>query len=218
VQRRNPVAATGPNGPIPKTGWGDPMPAGAWVMTSPFGWRMHPVVHTMKLHTGDDLAAPERHARLRRRGGTVKWAAPNDGYGNQVVVAHGGGADSAYNHLSVILAKVGQKVKAGPACRQGRHDRHVHRQPPALRDQARWQADRPGAVHEGPRREAGREVSADAAPDTFHSLIMQGLRSATRGSPLGGRASSPCGTRGWRPPDIARELQREAREAGRYRA
>jgi biotin carboxyl carrier protein len=107
-----PTDPTPSSGPAPVNGWTVPMPKGAWTMTSPFGWRMHPVVHAMKLHTGVDLAAPNGTPVYSVANGTVKAAAPNDGYGNQVVVAHQG-VDSAYNHLSVILVKAGQAVKAG---------------------------------------------------------------------------------------------------------
>jgi hypothetical protein len=103
-----PVAAT-----VPAKGWVLPLPAGSFTMTSPYGWRMHPIVHEWRLHTGDDLAAPMGTPVYDVFPGKVIAAGPNDGYGNQIVVQHAGGVASAYNHLSAILVPVGATVNAG---------------------------------------------------------------------------------------------------------
>src|SRR5205085_7772784 len=102
----------GPGAPSTK-GWVLPLPPGSYTPTSPFGWRLHPILHDWRLHTGQDLAAPTGTPVYAVFAGRVTAAGPNDGYGNQVVVDHGGGVASAYNHLSVIVVPAGAAVKAG---------------------------------------------------------------------------------------------------------
>jgi murein DD-endopeptidase len=94
-------------------GWVLPLPAGSYTPTSPFGWRVHPILHDWRLHTGEDLGAALGTPVYAVAPGRVVAAGPNDGYGNQVVVDHGGGVQSAYNHLSVIVVPVGAHVRAG---------------------------------------------------------------------------------------------------------
>jgi murein DD-endopeptidase MepM/ murein hydrolase activator NlpD len=94
-------------------GWVLPLPAGRFTPTSPFGWRMHPILHDWRLHTGEDLGAAQGTPVYDVFPGTVVAAGPNDGYGNQIVVQHVGGVASAYNHLSAILVPVGARVTAG---------------------------------------------------------------------------------------------------------
>ena len=93
-------------------GWVLPLPAGSYAPTSPFGWRVHPILHDWRLHTGEDLGAPLGTPVYAVAAGRVVAAGPNDGYGNQVVVDHGG-VQSAYNHLSVIVVPAGAQVRAG---------------------------------------------------------------------------------------------------------
>jgi murein DD-endopeptidase MepM/ murein hydrolase activator NlpD len=94
-------------------GWVLPLPAGRFTPTSPFGWRMHPIVHDWRLHTGEDLGAALGTPVYAVFPGKVVAAGPNDGYGNQIVVQHVGGVASAYNHLSAILVPAGARVTAG---------------------------------------------------------------------------------------------------------
>jgi murein DD-endopeptidase MepM/ murein hydrolase activator NlpD len=94
-------------------GWVLPLPAGSFTPTSPFGWRTDPILHDWSLHTGEDLAAPLGTPVYAVAAGRVVAAGPNDGYGNQVVIDHGGGVASAYNHLSVIAVPVGAQMRAG---------------------------------------------------------------------------------------------------------
>jgi murein DD-endopeptidase MepM/ murein hydrolase activator NlpD len=94
-------------------GWVLPLPAGSFTPTSPFGWRMHPILHDWRLHTGEDLGAAQGTPVYAVFPGTVVAAGPNAGYGNQIVVQHAGGVASAYNHLSAILVPTGARVTAG---------------------------------------------------------------------------------------------------------
>ena len=77
-------------------------------ITSPFGWRYHPVLHYARLHTGVDIAAPTGTPIYAVGGGEVVSAGWRGGYGNAVVIDHGGGRATLYGHMSRILVHAGQ--------------------------------------------------------------------------------------------------------------
>ena len=82
-------------------------------ISSNFGKRAHPVAKAVRHHNGIDLAAPHgSHIRVIRDG-VVVFADPYSGYGNIIVVQHDNGMTSHYGHCQTIIAKPGQKVKAG---------------------------------------------------------------------------------------------------------
>jgi murein DD-endopeptidase MepM/ murein hydrolase activator NlpD len=87
-------------------------------VTSGFGYRVHPIFHVRRLHTGVDLDGntgdPVKAAAL----GTVVSAGWRGGYGKCVVIDHGGGLATLYAHQSSILVSVGQTVKRGEAIGQ----------------------------------------------------------------------------------------------------
>jgi murein DD-endopeptidase MepM/ murein hydrolase activator NlpD len=88
-------------------------PAPGHVVTSPFGVRTDPIVGTAALHSGMDFrAAVGMEAKVTAAGVVVK-AGWNGGYGRMVEVDHGQGYSTRYGHLSQILVKVGDKLKAG---------------------------------------------------------------------------------------------------------
>jgi murein DD-endopeptidase MepM/ murein hydrolase activator NlpD len=65
-------------------------------------------------HTGIDLAAPlGTPVTAAATGVVVAVAHTNIGYGNYVIIAHGGGIMTLYGHLLETDAKVGQKVVRG---------------------------------------------------------------------------------------------------------
>ncbi len=82
-------------------------------VSSPFGWRIHPIFGTKKLHTGVDLAASYGTAIRAAGYGTVILAQRYGGYGNATVVDHGGGLSTLYAHQSKIIVSEGQEVKLG---------------------------------------------------------------------------------------------------------
>jgi murein DD-endopeptidase MepM/ murein hydrolase activator NlpD len=94
-------------------GWVLPLPAGSYTPTSPFGWRVHPILHDWKLHTGQDLGAPMGTSVYAAADGRVTTSGLNGTAGNQVILDHGGGVESVYDHLSVIGVPVGGRVRAG---------------------------------------------------------------------------------------------------------
>jgi murein DD-endopeptidase MepM/ murein hydrolase activator NlpD len=84
------------------------------VITSPFGNRKHPILRKYKLHTGVDIGADKGASIVAANSGTVIMAQyDKNGYGNMVVIDHGGGITTLYAHASKILVKVGQDVKSG---------------------------------------------------------------------------------------------------------
>jgi murein DD-endopeptidase MepM/ murein hydrolase activator NlpD len=82
-------------------------------ITSPFGKRMHPVLGYARMHAGIDIGAGYGASILASNNGTVRLAGWQGGYGNTVIIDHGGGITSLYGHCSYLLVKEGQKVKIG---------------------------------------------------------------------------------------------------------
>ena len=88
------------------------LPVGGRV-TSGFGTRMHPLLGHARFHRGIDLAAATGTPIRAAADGRVVRAGWRGGYGRQVALAHGGGLDTSYSHLSRILARPGQAVRRG---------------------------------------------------------------------------------------------------------
>ncbi len=82
-------------------------------ITSPFGWRIHPISGLRLLHTGVDVAAPMGTPIMATGGGEIIYAGWRGGYGNAVVIDHGHGRSTLYGHMSKILVSVGQVVVRG---------------------------------------------------------------------------------------------------------
>lgn len=82
-------------------------------ITSPFGWRIHPILGTKKLHTGIDIGVAYGTPIHAAGSGVVILAQRYGGYGNATVIDHGGGLASLYGHQSKIIVKVGQEVTVG---------------------------------------------------------------------------------------------------------
>jgi murein DD-endopeptidase MepM/ murein hydrolase activator NlpD len=83
------------------------------VITSTFGYRIHPIYGDRRLHTGVDFAANVGTPVLAAATGTVVFAGWMSGYGNAVVIDHGGALATLYAHNSALLVSVGQLVKRG---------------------------------------------------------------------------------------------------------
>lgn len=84
-------------------------------ITSYFGYRVHPIYGTWKLHSGIDVGAPTGAKFVAADDGTVLIASYgyNGGYGNYVVINHGNGITTRYAHGTSILVSAGQKVTKG---------------------------------------------------------------------------------------------------------
>ena len=82
-------------------------------VTSPYGYRTHPIFGDSRLHTGVDIGAPYGSAVFAASGGRVVFASTMSGYGNAIVVDHGGGVATTYNHLSGFSVSAGSSVNRG---------------------------------------------------------------------------------------------------------
>ncbi len=98
-----------------------PVP-GFYRITSPFGYRTHPVYGTEKFHSGIDIGSNYVNGQrisiygqdfVAAADGTVILSQWYGGYGNCVVIDHGGGLTTLYAHGSQRLVSVGQQVKRG---------------------------------------------------------------------------------------------------------
>lgn len=83
------------------------------VVSSPFGWREHPIEGGEKFHNGVDLAAPYGDPIGSFADGVVDYIGESPSYGQYIQVKHDGGVTSFYAHCSRLLAQPGQQVKAG---------------------------------------------------------------------------------------------------------
>ena len=82
-------------------------------VSSPFGWRRHPIFGIRKFHTGVDLSGPN-HSPLRASdSGNVLYSGWYGGYGKVVIVSHGNGLATLYAHMSKVNASAGQNVSKG---------------------------------------------------------------------------------------------------------
>ncbi len=83
-------------------------------MASGYGYRIHPVYKTRKLHTGMDFSAPKGTPIYATGDGKVsKVKRSRRGYGNIVKIEHGYGYETFYAHMDRFIVKRGQKVKRG---------------------------------------------------------------------------------------------------------
>jgi len=82
-------------------------------ITSPYGYRIHPVYGTKKLHDGIDIGVPLNTPVHSAANGNVKVAKWYNGYGNYIEIDHGNGVTSFYGHLTSFNVKVGDKVIQG---------------------------------------------------------------------------------------------------------
>jgi hypothetical protein len=88
--------------------------AGSYVITSGYGYRVHPTLGVVKFHDGIDLAAPIGTPVLAVAGGTVTFQGVMSGFGNTMIIDHGGGYSSLYGHLNSFLTKgAGGFIPAG---------------------------------------------------------------------------------------------------------
>jgi murein DD-endopeptidase MepM/ murein hydrolase activator NlpD len=91
-----------------------PIKNGAMNIVSGFGYRIHPIYRTRRMHTGVDIAVKRGTPVYASGDGTVVQPSSGmGGYGLHVLVDHGFGYQSLYAHLSKTAVKPGRKVKRG---------------------------------------------------------------------------------------------------------
>lgn len=89
-----------------------PLPPGA-VITSPYGYRIHPITGNYSLHNGVDLAIAEGTPIYATKSGYVTTATYNYVYGNYVTINHMDGFSSLYGHMTYFAVGEGQYVNRG---------------------------------------------------------------------------------------------------------
>lgn len=82
-------------------------------VTSEFGYRIHPIFGTKKLHRGMDIGAAAGTDVLAAESGVVLTAGYNNSYGYYVTINHGSGYVTLYAHNSKLLVSSGQSVSRG---------------------------------------------------------------------------------------------------------
>ena len=86
---------------------------GYYKITSEYGYRVHPILKKKKLHTGIDISVPKGADVVAANSGTVIYSGYYGGYGNTVIIDHGGKISSLYAHNSKLLVKEGDRVAKG---------------------------------------------------------------------------------------------------------
>ncbi len=84
-------------------------------ITSGFGWRTHPVLGYDRFHAGLDIGADYGTTIHAAEQGLVLFAGWYGGYGNAVILDHGGGITTLYGHSSELYVVEGQSVSRGQA-------------------------------------------------------------------------------------------------------
>ncbi len=83
-------------------------------VASGYGWRIHPIYKTEKMHTGMDFTAPIGTEVYATGNGVVdKVEMDGRGYGNNVLINHSYGYETLYAHLNKYIVRPGQKVSRG---------------------------------------------------------------------------------------------------------
>ena len=81
---------------------------------SAYGWRMHPIYHEMRFHAGEDIGAPSGTPILAADSGMATVIPDNgNGYGNYIMINHGGGRVTLYAHMSGFAISNGETVSQG---------------------------------------------------------------------------------------------------------
>ncbi len=86
-------------------------------ITSPYGMRLHPILHVWKLHDGTDFHADCGTPVYAAAPGRILSEYYNEGYGNRIILDHGFvrgvSLQTSYNHLTSFVARSGEHVKRG---------------------------------------------------------------------------------------------------------
>ena len=84
------------------------------LLTAGYGTLMHPFYRTLQSHQGVDYTIPEGSSVFATADGTVKEVSGrNSTLGQSIIIDHGNGYQTQYNHLSQAKVRKGQKVRRG---------------------------------------------------------------------------------------------------------
>lgn len=82
-------------------------------VSSPYGYRNHPILNKKEFHTGIDIPAPKGTPAVAIDNGVITFSGVKGSYGNTIMIKHDDGKVSLYAHNSELVAKVGQRVEKG---------------------------------------------------------------------------------------------------------
>ena len=82
-------------------------------ITSPYGYRVHPIWGTTIYHSGIDIGVDEGTPVHAADSGVIVWSGWMGGYGYAVVIDHGNGLSTLYGHNSELAVDEGQSVSKG---------------------------------------------------------------------------------------------------------
>lgn len=108
-----------PAGAPPSGSWRPPYQQAYLVGARGFGMRFHPILRTWRPHTGQDMTSiPTGGSIVAAAAGIVTFAGDSGGYGNLVLIDHGGGITTGYAHLARIdpditvgaIVSIGQRL------------------------------------------------------------------------------------------------------------
>ena len=150
-------------------------PVAIGLVTSPFGWRTHPMLHVSELHSGVDWGAPYGTPIFAAGNGEIEEAGLKGGYGKYVRIRHANGYETAYGHMTAFAKgiDVGSKVRQGQVIGFVGSSRHVDRLACAFRDHRQRPLRRSDAHQAAARPRARRRHALD---------LREGSRPARRGA------------------------------------
>lgn len=82
-------------------------------ISSPYGYRIHPIFNTRKMHTGIDIPGPTGTPIVSIDSGKVIFSGTQRGYGKTVMIQHDDGKVTLYAHNNELNVSVGQRVQKG---------------------------------------------------------------------------------------------------------
>ncbi|MGP1471784.1 MAG: murein hydrolase activator EnvC family protein [Schwartzia sp. (in: firmicutes)] len=82
-------------------------------ITSPFGWRVHPISGDARFHSGIDIGGDYGDPIHAAAAGQVIYSGWISGYGYAVILDHGGGISTLYGHNEALAVSEGQMVAQG---------------------------------------------------------------------------------------------------------
>lgn len=83
------------------------------LITSPFGYRVHPIWRIRMFHSGVDISGSYGNPIYAVNDGRVIYSGWQSGYGKVVIIDHGNGMSTLYAHCSQLLVNEGDQVKRG---------------------------------------------------------------------------------------------------------
>lgn len=104
---------------VSSSGFAWPLPYSGVYLSSYYGYRYHPITGEYKYHSGIDISMSDAYGKniIATKDGMVILSSleseSGTGYGNYIIIDHGGGYTSLYGHCSELLVSRGQYVKRG---------------------------------------------------------------------------------------------------------